>query len=953
MRDFLFIELCIKLFILKIDREYMATGTVNGNKIHVTGFQQSSTEEQIYKVVASGVSTAELSQGATIESNLAKIKHEKHAEITLSPGGESCSGYTYSLKVSTVNIQLDTLVVSSYPSFVSEFVLYPDHLCYNLYPNIDNGFTDNEKFVVAGYDIYGNLITSEAEIAPGENYDTNNEKIRLHSKDYEDVTEMTISALDTFFQLRYDINPSYIVSTSIEINTITGDFISYSLEQEDSFGTVTVNISQNKGRNEPKVYTVTVKGLNMSGDVIVSNMVSVTQRNSEKDIPFYLTGENIEYSDTSANFTINYTQGMIVDSTISATTCFVDTCGDVKNAPNTRLGRRVVVVVEENTTSCEREIYLTVTGSTTDGRTVVANGMVTQSPGVELKVYDDTNTPVESAISSVKSKYYEQTRVIKYTSKNVSNIIGSFESGSGRITINASQKTATVTFSQNTDDAEKTFKIKLSGKTQTGADISADYTFKQEKFGGNEFKLTSGSTATSGIVMHNATSFQLTVTFPDGYTDFAVSLNESDSVQYKVYETRFSTNHKKLTCSVYENNTQRNFNYRLKVSAKNQEGNTVETNVFTATHQCEQGSGRIEFNAPATATVPADATAYTQVSYSTTGIYYTYVDFVEASDGARVTASDPLDGRVSLTFPAYPFGNRIIKLRLAGTDIQGNAHKTSNPEFFILTQSATDRASITIKPNGASSYTNPALMRITGRNFSFDVKYVGIKEEGRTIIYDSDVFNSVSTTNGTFKNENDRLEDITYTIIFRGRALSDNSVVDGVLNVTQSAASCGQWKLKIESNKAIYHEDTDCYMLDEHATSAPIYIIEDDFIDYDTLNIEINGEIDYSHDYSAFYLEEAEGGEHEVLQGSVNGNTVEIPAGNYANLYNPKLLTIEKDDEDYLVGDTYVYEVEIPVYVIEKLNEVRLVGKTYCGDEAYSNVLRFMQKGIPADEVGG
>lgn len=930
----------------------MATGTVNGNKIHVTGFQQSNTKEQIYKVVASGVSTAELSQGATIESNLAKIKHEKHAEITLSNGGESCSGYTYSLKVSTVNIQLDTLVVSSYPSFVSEFVLYPDRLCYNLCPNIDNGFAGNEKFVVAGYDIYGNLITSESEISPGKNYDSNSEKIRLHSKNYENVTAITINASDTFFQLRYDINPSYIVSTSIEINTITGDFISYSLEQEDSFGTVTVNISQNKGRNESKVYTVTVKGLNKSGNVIVSNMVSVAQRNSEKNIQFYLTGENIEYSDTSAIFSINYTNGMIILSSIATSVCFIDNCGEIERADNTIVGyRRVVVVTDQNTTPCEREIYLTVTGKTTDGTTVVANGMVTQSPGVELKVYDDSNTPVESAVSSVKSKYYEQTRTIKYLSKNVSNIVGSFETGSGRITINPTQKSVTVSFSQNDDESDRTFKIKLSGKTQTGEDISAYYTFTQEKFGGNEFKLTSGGTEITGVVMYNTTSFQLVVSYPDGYEDFAVSLNESDSVQYKVYETSFSTNNRMLTCSVYENNTQRNFTYRLKVSAKTPEGNTVETNVFTATHQSQQGDGSIEFNSPTTVTVPPDATSYTNVSYSTIGIYYTYVDFVEASDGAIVTASDPLNNTLSLTFPAYPSEDRVIKLRLAGTDIQGNVHKTSNPEFFALTQLATGQASITIKPSGASSYSSEASMTVTGKSFSFDVKYTGINEQGRVIIYDTDVFSNVTTTSGMFIDENDRLEDIEYIIIFRGRALSDNSIVDGILKVTQKAADCGEWKLTIESNQGLYDENTGYYMLDEYATSAPIYIVEDDFIDYDELHIEINGEVKYDYDYSAFFLEDAEGEGHNVLQGSVSGSTVvNIPVGNYSNLYNPKMLTIQKDDENHLVGETYVYEIEIPVYVIEKENTVRLVGKTYCGEEVYSNELKFLQKGIPATE---
>ena len=933
----------------------MASGSIENNKVTVAGFTTSTTDEQIYKVVVSGTSNAELSSGATIESNIAVVKHEKHAEIILLHDGSTCEGYDNAITIQTTNIQDETLVVMSFPSFVSNFTLVDKKICYNLYPNYNGGFTEDEKFVVAGFDIYGNLITSDMEISPGSGYDEDNEKISLHCVSNQS-TELSIGASETFFQLMYDFNSAYTVGDSIVICELSGDVVSGEISsRSDYYGIVDVTVRANTSRNAEKIYKVKVCGKTHRGDDVSSNEVIVHHQSVEKNVNFYLDGDDIDYSDTEALFDIIYEVGKINEGTLGIVSCVIDTCGDSVQGSAIRSGRQVRVTVNENNTPCEREIYVTVSAKTTDGQTVTASDMVIQSPGVDLRVYDDNNNPVSSTTSARKSEYYEQTRTIKYTSKNVTNITGTLEQGTGQVVINTSQKTALVKFTNNTTDQEKTFKVKITGTKSNGGTISAYYTFKQTKYGGDEFKLTSGNTSTSGTITYLTTAFNLKVTAPAGYTNFGVSKNESNSQQYKVYQATLGNSNQTLNCAVYQNQSQSNYTYVLQVSATTQNGTTAYTNDFVVTHQCNQGDGYIRFSSPYTATVGSDASSYDSISYTENGLTYVYIESVTASDGAVVNATlNTSTKKVSLTFPAYPSENRTIKVKLGGTDAMGRVHKTgdtggsNDPEFFVLTQTKAQDANITIKPQGSGSYTNPASMSTGALTFSFDVKYTNIKDEGRVIIYDEDIFQNVTTTSGKFLNANEMLDPVTYEIRFRGKSRSTNDIVDGILYVTQNGADCGEASLVISSNSTLLQNGI--YVVGPDATSVPIYIDEDSFVDYDTLVVVINGEERPDLGISFVSLSEAGGGDKPVLTGAVNGTTVTIPAGNFSDRYTPKIVTIQKEDATHLIEDTYVYEVEIDPYTVEQMTEVWLVGQTYCGDDVESNHIKFLQQGTPSEE---
>ena len=130
----------------------MAKGRIDGNKILVTGFTTTTSttvnKEEIYHVVVSGTSTADVSSGVPVTSNMAVVRREKFASITLSTitkVSDLCSSAT----ITTKNIKEDSLSIVGLPGFVSDYsIKKTGDERYSLWESNDYDYTPIEKEMI-------------------------------------------------------------------------------------------------------------------------------------------------------------------------------------------------------------------------------------------------------------------------------------------------------------------------------------------------------------------------------------------------------------------------------------------------------------------------------------------------------------------------------------------------------------------------------------------------------------------------------------------------------------------------------------------------------------------------------------------------------------------------------------------------------------------------------------
>lgn len=920
----------------------MATGTISGNTIHVTGFTTDTAftvnNEEIYRVVASGTSTAEASAGAPVISNTAVIKHQKFARIKLpNSKSTSASNLCADIEITLDNIIESTLVVMQYPPFVSEYSIvksggtYYIHYC----TYVNYGGSQSGKFVVGGLDIYGNIITSnDCNITNGGG--ANPGSISLT------CPQGNPAASVKWNETEYDVLCS--ATTEIVFETIllydkSDNLIS--VEPTGSSSSYHLTFPRNVSQSESNTYHILARGKNIYGDYVLSNKFTLIQEAKTGSSKFFVTGDDIPYSATTGTFGIHYPES-IDPSTIGVYEWSTNTITSIPVIGGGSETLPMTVQTEINNSPRPKELIVTVSASTEDNRTIYATGAIIQAPGCHLLIYG------VSAYTAPDIFYYVQNASFDYTSMGVTGITAfgdsAFSNAGGSIILNTTTKHVSLSFSKNqtANSSDRTFVITLKGRNSVGEEVVATYTVKQLSQNGNDFTLTQGNVgfnphiegAVSGTVKYDTESFTLKITAPASYETFGVSVKDSTSNQYRVWRATITND--ELECLIYKNLGSFDTIYTLQVSAATPDRQVRYTNNFIAVHQTMNSGAWIKFEPSTSGNCDADDTESDYITFNYSGIVNAYIESVETSDGSVVNDVDFsfANKQFKLAMQPYPAQTRTITVHLAGFDEIGNPVSTrdegsSGP--YVLTQAAGNAPGIYIRKDGQLiGSSNPSFTPIPLEipaepgDFTYEVTYVGVTSGNP--VFNSGIFSNVTNTRSHMLLTNESIITNQYAITFTGTGLTSGQSMRAVLLINQKGRDISP-EIHIESAEALLKEGmTDYYVISALGGTYPLYVTYQD-IDYSTL--EAYTDTDNSTGYpftqkikfdSIVPESGGSGSEHPVLVGRlVDENTLEIPVGNGSQRYfaggdpanHRQCITIVKDNPDILVGDTYVYDAAI------------------------------------------
>ena len=871
----------------------MPTGRISGDKIHVTGFTPSTTQEQYYRVVVSGKSTAEKTLGSSVLSNEAVVRRKKLARITLSNGGsnpECTKGGK--LNISTVNVKDGTLIVVQYPSFVPSFRIEGNVLYYCLYPNYST--TTPGVFVVAGTDIYGDTVLSNE-------YNVNNPggdvagEIDLYCGTTGNVN-ISIPGETTRLVLNYDLTG--VIQSSVTVNDYSGEITNIVVSTGDT--TVTLTFQRNTSSVYGKEYRVTVKGSNQYGDTVVSNEVVITHGKEGSDTEFYIIGNDIEANETSGLYQLFYPSNVIA-STIAVYDYSDDT---ITSEPVLYPGgspMTVAVTTLPNTTPVNKTLVIYASARTQSNKTLYATGVIIQHTDCYLTIPTSTtdNVGVIDYTNPNHLPSYTQTHSFKYLVKNVQNIGAYVSGGTGTVSVNTSTKTVTVNFSKNTTtgnaniigskvndttillplgndsnlynrrmltvtqdrhiyggsntggdslaDTEldpstggnRTFVIVVTGtsKNDSSVRLQAVYRFTQNASTEGGFTLTSGGTMNASIE-YNTLSIRLDISYPSDttYSGFAVSVNTTSPASYSstlnVYDIRIVESNEGvyLTGKTRVNNLDQSVTYTLQVSAMEAGNVTRYTNAFIITHRTHSVDGSIRFTGSTSRTVDASATTVTGITFDYDNLSFAYVKQCTASDGSYANVT------------VFDYTGKTLTVEFAQypssqktiTIVLGGTSNTGVPcesGMFVITQRSSGSGSITIEPQSVTVGSLPTA-------FTYHVTYSGVQELDP--IYNAGVFADVSNSGARILTTNTTLEDDTYQITFRGRRLSDNVTITETLTVIQEKRPISS-SIVISSDSNYYKPELDAYVIYEDENSYRLNITENDVL-FSTLGAVITGD---------------------------------------------------------------------------------------------------------------
>lgn len=877
----------------------MARGTINGNTIHVTGFTPSTSQEQIYKVVVSGKSTAEQTAGSSVLSNEATVRRKKLAKIVLSNGGsnpECTKGGK--LNIATTNVKEGTLSVIQYPSFVSSYYIRGNYLYYCLYPNYSS--TEAGLFMVAGLDIYGKTVVSNQ-------YNINNPggdvvgSIELYYENH--LTTVSIPGEVNSITLNYDL--TNIIASSVTVNDYSGDISSISVSTGSS--TVTISFPKNTSTVYDKEYTVTIKGENQYGEEVISNEVEITHQKQNNNTEFYITGNDIESYETTGQYSLYYPSN-VIPSTITIYNYSHDT---ITSTPVTYPGASpmsVSVTTNPNTGLVDKSLVIYASARTDTGRVLYATGVILQHTDCYLTIPTSAtdNVGVRDYVNPTPVPSYEQVHTFKYLSRNVQNIGAYLLNGNGTVSVNTSTKTVTVTFTKNTttgnanilgakisdtqakiplgndstiydrrllvvdrgrfvygydnDETElnpatggsKTFIVVITGTSVNGGAVPpATYTFEQNASTEGGFTLTSGGTSSASIE-YDVLIIKLKVSYPSDttYSNFAVSINNSTSTRYKVFNTGFVEEGGELflTGRTYANESDQIQTYTLQVSGKEGGNVTKYTNTFTITHRKNSVNGEIWFNDTGRS-VQENATSCSNITFDYSNLSLAYVKECIASDGSYVDVPNFnfTDRSLTVNFTAHPAAQRTITLKLGGTSNTGLPCESGT---FTITQAAAPGGDITVNPSTVEVGPEPSVVNYT-------VTYSAGINPGSPI-YNSGVFSNVTDSGARILTTNSTLAPNTYQITFRGTKTTDGSQVTATLTVIQRSRATSE-NITISSTSSYYDSGTSAYVIMVSGGSYLLKIVTTD-VNTDTLQAHVNGDnpgVTASTDSQRIYFDSA------------------------------------------------------------------------------------------------
>ena len=860
----------------------MARGRINGKKIHVEGFTPNDPEnEEIYRVVAQGRSVAGGSDGLTVESNMATVVHEKHAEVRFgTPCHCDLEGCAPELcgcvRVHTKNIKRDTVVAVQVPGYVNQYVIERQtptlyYLKYCLYPGYDTGI-EMEPFILAGTDIYGNVI-------PSEKYWVNPVNV---GQIYIDLREdMDVPASATSQVLNYTWHPDVVVSTITRYD-IEGDIRNVIFTAP---GIVTVFFPQNYSRTSNRTYRIRIIGRDRFGSVVKSNYVTLTQGKAGKDGQFYILGDDINYDQTEAVFTIHYASGTtgieIVDYSPTIT-------GILSSAVTSPGVITVTALTEVNTETSMKELTISATGLTNNGTEVYAEGLIYQLPGVFLLILgkctgnktgslvnettadiplgnilneNDRNycsrllrvsrsiheygletgstesEPTELYRTDENSQgyehytgepvfYYTQNETFKYTSYGVTGIMASgdtaFAAAGGRATVNSVSKTVSLSFSKNMTGTQRTFTITLYGRRSDNSVISATYTFTQMKQDGNVFTLQSGTTFESTVELpYTVTSISLKIRCPADYKDIGLAATTTSLSSYTIHNARITKNADEeytLNADLYSNNTPRSITYTVVVSAYTGDNRVKysktigaggsEHGELTIIHKPYTSVGDYILISPDTVSVRGSENSYLVHFTFTSGITNMWVDMCQVTDGDR--------GVVSCTSP--DMGNGTLTISFPANPPEGRTIKLRLGGMNVSNEAVmSNEFTLTQGAVGNAQIIIWADSSKTQRVGELKVPFDGgvvnfyveyISMTSGTPSYSPTVFDRVSNAGASVSAENRSRNSVTRTVVFSGTSVIDGSVKSVMLDIIQEGRPVGDWEFVIDSQN-YYRSDYD------------------------------------------------------------------------------------------------------------------------------------------------
>lgn len=982
----------------------MASGRIEENKIIVTGFTTNTAttlnKEELYSVVVSGASTAELSPGAILRSNKAFIRREKHAYIK--PGDiESTEGLCSSITISTKNIKKDSLYIVGVPGFISSYEFkklddeqYVLELC--SYPNYDEPV--NDTIVIGGYDIYGNIILSDEIDLTWEGGLTYGSVILFYESDGEESSEKSVTATETSLEISY-VKTDNVIPDTLDILVKSDDLNVVSFQKADNFGKISVSFPSNGSKILEKEYTIQIFGLNEYGDRVISNVFKIVQGKRDESSRFYVDGVDIEHNATEAVFNVHYPANITNIGVYYWSNTII-------SEPSYAGGSKVRATVNVNNGPQQKALSITMSGKTENGKIVYADGTIFQKPGAYLLI--DENGGVQSATTTIK--HYTQAFSFKYKSLNITNITVSGNAdllnNGGLVSLNKSRRTVNVSFRKNEGNTDKEYSVTIKGKTPTGAEVSAVYFITHGSSTGSEFTLLYNGAASHTFPYHlDDNKFVLDVNFPSDYDRIGVYQITSTSSQYKIYNYQFSTDRKRLECYVHDNIGVSESLYTVTVSGITPDNKVVYTNEFRATHNPKDENSWLKLNETA-ATVSSETERF-EISFSYSNMAYIYVDSCIASDGSRVDVSNLSysggAGSFVLNFTKYyaggggdkiipesktggltgntvnmPLGNTSYNYFPALQSIEHDVHEynyaTGDTGWIGLEKIPTptpDNRIITVKIKGTDNKGRmvPAdpndgncifTLTQTGEFFGIrvvpDVISVGnnvltvtgfnvIRNgvEPLAAIYNDTIFSGVTDTGATLLSANMQIDEVVNKITYRGRA-SDGIIVSADLTVKQKGAPANP-SIVISSTPSLYDSENDVYLVGVKAGSYALKILNIDIVGSSLSGFTDNQEHATANTItkkvSLAKVEEGGGSGRTSVTGNVVSDTaINAAIGNNSTKYTPKLVRITKD--------VYEYWVKLDDYSGDEVSvdtRIWVKGIGYDGNMYQSNTITFRQTG--------
>lgn len=652
---------------------------LNQSKLVIPDLVNETESEKKTKVVVSGES--EIS-GEMVVSNVAVISQQP--ESVLKPSEDSVriqtSGGTFSIRIDEVHMDINTIKVVSYPSFISSaYITIENDIPYlnaAVSPNVTS-YNRSGLVSISGIDEFGNVVTNDS-LSVSQTAGSATVIVLPEA--------VSIKWDDTTTAITYSVIGGSLRPGSVKIASISPNFGPSSVtitEGNPINGEVRVNFTQNTSYFYEKTYTVSISGVSTNNEFVYSDECVITQapRQMTGTIRLVPSKDVIGYYETSASFAVKYPDtitdvGFVLNQSVNVTN------GSLVN-------NNLMVTVEENSsTSQEKEITVVVSGRTEENVTVYGYYTITQTKKAILYV-GDSLASVAQIYDGSPVTFSATNKSFFYKSENLSNI-GLKAKSTTILTCDVipSTQTVKITFERNESTTSSLdLYVELSGVTSDGHQEVARYNFTQNKKTNDVLDLVDTSGGTEVEVSSDTEALSLRIVI-SGYTNVQIIQAESDKAGSSVFYPQVGESFTGTTDFVAR--FSRNYSYsdvvtyRIKASGTTSYGTAATSNEYTIVQSVRQpDEGRFYFgtdeNLDMVVDVASSGTSVNNIAITTEGaIKKTTIEVdYEASSGLTDDVNIVInDTRLSVSFPAYPCEDKTYTIVLKAQTTAG-IEKTS------------------------------------------------------------------------------------------------------------------------------------------------------------------------------------------------------------------------------------------------------------------------------------